>query len=213
MKYTFLLVFLPAIIAAQSVVFSHDTIINDGSRFIRQVQIAYDNGQKTETATSMDSLTLTKTYETGIRQAANQVSESNILSMGRRQAAGNFRAESARISNLSGANILDSIGFGVFEKLKNLEWVLSGIDTIPLRVEIGRNQTDFYITIKKSAFRVFFYADNWIQIPDLYGKGIDQDLFLWRGAFVSPDYRIILSATGIKSVAPAPTTVSHRKNR
>lgn len=210
MKYTFFLFLFPVLLVGQSVVSSKDTLIRDGERFSLKTETVYDNGRTSTTSTSMDTLDVYKNYVNAIYSLSNQVSDAAVAALNRRFAESNMLSQSDKIVEMCGVNVIDSIETSVYNKIKPLTWKLTGVDTAAVPVQIEKDGIGFYMQIKSAKFKVHLFNERWIQLVDLYGKGVNLDLFLWRGAFVSPDYRIILSAKSVNQPQEKRTVISRR---
>ena len=210
MKYTFFLFLFPVLLAGQSVVSSKDTLVRDGERFSLKTETVYDNGRTSTTSTSMDTMDVYKNYVNAIYTLSNQVSDAAVAALNRKFAEKNMLSQSEKIKDMCAVSVIDSIEQSVYEKIKPLSWQISGLDTSAVPAVIGKNGIGFYLEIKNSKFKIHLFNERWIQLVDLYGKGVNLDLFLWRGAFVSPDYRIILSAKSVNQPQEKRTVISRR---
>lgn len=216
MKSTLLFLLLPVLLFAQNVKSSRDTIMNDGEKFIRFSEVIYEDGRRVTEEALMDSVEIAKVNENEVRRIANEISELSIRVLERRRAGQVIQNKAKKVKEVSGADVLDSIGFSLFEKIKDIDWQLIGIDTAPVEVDLNRGPNNFRINIKGQNFKVIVYNEYWLQIADLYGKNNDLDLFLWNGAYISPDYRVVLQAKGKKSErttreVSAPSTKTKKK--
>lgn len=209
---------------SQKVTFDTSYISSNNGKFVRYSEVRYEDGRVVTEQAPMDSTEISRVYERDILTLAAQVSEKNIQALERKQASALIHAKSKKIKEVSGADILDSVGYPIFQKLQTVEWKMTGIDTNAIDVDLKRNAANFVISIKGKNFKTTIYNESWIQIQDLYGKGVDCDLFLWRGVYMSADMRLALVAKSLKgekatkAVLKAPSstktktgTVSRRK--
>jgi len=199
MKSTLLFLLLPVFLFAQNVKSSRDTIMNDGEKFIRFSEVIYEDGRRVTEEAPMDSVEIAKVNENEVRRIANEISELSIRGLERKRAGQIIQNKARKVKDVSGVDVLDSIGFALFEKISDIDWQLVGIDTAPVEVDLNRGPNNFRLNIRGQNFKVVVYNEYWLQIVDLYGKNNDLDLFLWNGAYVSPDYRVIMQAKGKKS--------------
>lgn len=217
MKSTLLFILLPIFLFAQNVKSSRDTIMNDGEKFIRFSEVIYKDGRRVTEEAPMDSVEIAKVNENEVRRIANEISEPSIRAMERKRAGQIIQNKAKKVKDVSGVDVLDSIGFALFEKISDIDWQLVGIDTAAVEVDLNRGPNNFRLNIRGQNFKVVVYNEYWLQITDLYGKNNDLDLFLWNGAYVSPDYRVVMQAKGKKSEratreVSAPPTKTKKRN-
>lgn len=216
MKNIIFFLFFTASAFGQNVTFDTSYIVPMGEKFLRHSEVIYEDGRKVVEDAPMDSLEVARVYTNDVYNIANQVSDAAIKGMDRRRALNLIAAKRSKILSVSGADIADSIAIPIMKKISNLEWIATGIDTIPIAVDFKKTSKKNQLVIGGKKFDVLILSEKWIHVIDLYGKGKSEDFFLYGGSYVASNYGIILSVKAIKKDRnlQAPTQVrSSRSTR
>jgi len=207
MKNIIFLFLFPVICSSQRVDTAY--LIPSNGQFILHAESVHEDGRRVVEDTPMDSATLVMAYAKDVYAASNKVAASAIATLERRDVANMSMAKRNKIKSIAGADILDSIGLKIIDELGALNWLVSGIDTVSLPATFGVKDGHPSLSVMGTELEVYFYSESWFRIPNLYGKGKDEDFFLFRGVYTNLSYNIIFSAVA-KSNQEKPAKVKRR---
>lgn len=205
-KSSIILVLLLAVTGILSAQRDTTYVVKSGTSLIKHQEKNFPDGRRVVT----DEPLTQADFSADIAKLSGAIHAGAVQTLERNMAAQYIAALDSSVTTLIGANIMDSIMSTVYQALNGYTWNLVSKQSQPASFEILNG--DMYLKSGTAYFKTIPYSSEWIRVKDVFGKGQDADLFLWRGSFVSIDYRVALVASGKNTQPSKRTVVSRRQN-
>lgn len=203
-----LLVLAATLAGAQSLVLDTTYVVSNGASFTQVKEKKFDDGRERREYIPYDTVQITSLYWRLHQDRCEEVTQSALAAIARQRTVKQLRDYDQGLAAITGISLSDSIARSLYDvhlRNRTLELDSAGVVTT---VQINPRAAGGYnLRISGTNYRLDIFDKRWVRARNFPRQGIDTDLWLYRGEYVSFDGAYTLrdaSGNNIRSAAPAP---------
>lgn len=201
-----LLVFGSAFAYAQSLVLDTTYIVASGYSFSQVKEKVFDDGRIRREYIPYDSSQLMALYLRLHQDRCEDVIQSALSALPRQRTVRQLRDYDQRFLAATGISLADSIAKSLYDvHLHNRTINLDSSGTVITAQINKRANGGFNLRMNGVNYRLDIFDKRWLRVRNFPRQGIDTDLWLWRGEYVSFDgvFNLRLTNGATRNSAPS----------